>query len=160
SQFDVSNPDNAIVNGTARITELSSQGLNVNSIQGGTVDGNTGRDAGVEDKWDLAGVSDPGNGDCTLDGVYEPCANLSHLIGYEGNGGVVQCPDNDCGPRRATYTDPRGGEHDFLTSGFAAYADGTSGFGIPEGIRQMRDNYNWAAAVIADGGFSMLFSDD
>ncbi|NOT49248.1 MAG: hypothetical protein HOP17_16075 [Acidobacteria bacterium] len=151
SQFETSNPSTAGNNGTARIDYLSTQGLEMSSINPGSA----GRSAGV--RWDTTGFNFFSGGECTLDGVYIGCESVGHLMGFEGNGGAVQCPNNDCGPRTATYIDPFGRGHDFLTGGFEAHADGSSGFGIPSGILKMRDNYGAIFGKL-DNEYAMLGS--
>ncbi|NOT49243.1 MAG: RHS repeat protein, partial [Acidobacteria bacterium] len=92
-------------------------------------------------------------GDCTMDGIWVPCSMAERTL---RSGAGVECPENNCGPRRATYTDPLGRQHDFLTTGFQAYADGTSGFGIPVAILRFREGHNWAAGVRAQSGIASL----
>jgi YD repeat-containing protein len=77
---------------------------------------------------------------CSLDGILTPCRIVSSQM---ANGAAVQCPNNDCGPRTVTlrirYLD--GGRQTIsgLTTGFRAYSDGSSGFGL--GGLLLSDNY-------------------
>jgi hypothetical protein len=76
---------------------------------------------------------------CEIDGIAAPCS-LAHQMLANQSG--IQCPPGGCGARGATYTDPFGNEHRFVTTGFQAFAGGRSGFGIPPGIQHMIQNNN------------------
>ena len=105
--------------GTADVNYFVSNGIELKSLKPGSA----GRSAGV--RWDTTGISQFAGGNCTVDGVFEFCENVSRLVGYEGNGGAVQCPDNSCGA--AIATNVRTGEES-LVAGFVATAGGDKGY--------------------------------
>jgi hypothetical protein len=58
---------------------------------------------------------------CQVDGIPTNCDLAMRL---KNNGSAMQCPYNDCGPRRFT---PQDGGGDILTLPFMAFGDGSSG---------------------------------
>ncbi len=97
-----------------------------------------------------------GSGRCSVDGMAIDCGWAMSML---ENGSAVQCPNNDCGPRTVTvnitYTSGRRDSYNGLTRPFAAYANGSSGFGL--GGMLLPDGFNvrftGAAAQAAAGAF-------
>jgi YD repeat-containing protein len=78
---------------------------------------------------------------CRVDGIDYPCS----MINSEA---TLQCPDNDCGPRRLDVTNPDGEHRSILTLPFMAFANGVSGFFLP-GWAQMGTPQEQADIVLA-----------
>lgn len=78
---------------------------------------------------------------CTLDFVETDCSSALRAV---NSGGAVQCPNNDCNPRRMDVHLDSHLIASFLTLPFQAFADGTSGF-FPVGVRYVGDG------IIFDG---------
>ena len=72
------------------------------------------------------------SGNCRVDGIPAPCAMTRSEA-------VVQCPNNDCGPRRRELRDSEGNHvGSILTNPFRANADGVQGF-FPAGTYYVGD---------------------